>query len=320
MTKRRIISLAAVAALALGACSGGSDDDGASGTTVSTTPETTSAPAAAAPDCGDAVASYEPTFTLPAPRAMPAGTHMADIQQRGRLIVGTAADVLQFGFRNPKTGNIEGFDVDVAHAIANAIFGDPNAIEYKVINYAERIPSLVDGSVDIVAHTMTINCARWQQIAFSTEYYHAGQTVLVGTDSEATGIESFEGNGQKVCVARGSTNLEELVNEYPTVERVEVDDLSDCLVLFQQSAVDAITGDNTVMAGFEAQDPFAQQVGDKFTDEPYGLGINRDHPEFVQFVNLVLEQMRADGTLLDLQQTWIDDDTPPPPAVYGREP
>lgn len=322
MTKRRIIALAAVAALALGACSGGGDDGGASGTTASTTPETTTEPAVAVPDCGDPVASYEPTSALlPEPGSpMPEGSYMAEIQRHGRLIVGTAADVLQFGFRNPKTGNIEGFDVDVAHAIANAIFGDPNAIEYKVINYAQRIPSILDGSVDIVAHTMTINCARWQQIAFSTEYYHAGQTVLVGADSEATGIESFEGNGQKVCVAKGSTNLEELVNKYPTVERVEVDDLTDCLVLFQQSAVDAITGDNTVMAGFEAQDPFAQQVGDKFTDEPYGLGINRDHPEFVQFVNLVLEQMRADGTLLELQQTWIDDDTPPPPAVYGREP
>jgi polar amino acid transport system substrate-binding protein len=228
--------------------------------------------------------------------------------------------VLQFGFRNPISGDIEGFDVDVLHAVANAIFGDPNAIEYKVINYAQRIPSLLDNSVDIVAHTMTINCARWQQIAFSSEYYAAGQTVLVGIDSTATGIESFEGNGQKVCVAKGSTNLEELVNTYPTVERVEVDDLTDCLVLFQQSAVDAITGDNTVMAGFEAQDPFAHQVGEKFTQEPYGLGISQDHPEFVEFVNLVLEQMREDGSLLALQEKWINDSNPPPVAVYGREP
>ena len=319
--RRPVMALLAATALVLAACGGDDSGTGAGGApAVDDTTTTTAAAATPAPDCGDPVASYEPTFTLPTPGEMPEGTYMKQIQDRGRLVVGTAADVLQFGFRDPITGQIQGFDVDVVHAIAEAIFGDPNAVDYKVINYAQRIPSILDGSVDIVAHTMTINCARWQQIAFSTEYYHAGQTLLVGLNSEATGIESLVGTDQKVCVAKGSTNLEELEKNYPTIERVEVDDLTDCLVLFQQSAVDAITGDNTVMAGFEAQDPFAKQVGDKFTDEPYGLGISQEHPEFVEFVNLVLEQMREDGSLLRLQQEWIGDDTPPPPAVYGREP
>jgi polar amino acid transport system substrate-binding protein len=317
----RLAAVVCGAALVVGAC-GGADDGGAPTTAPTAASMPAAAPApAAAPECGNPVASYEPTSTLPAPGNMPDGTYMKEIQDSGRLVVGTAADVLQFGFRNPITGQIEGFDVDVAHAIANAIFGDPNAVEYKVINYAQRIPSILDGSVDIVAHTMTINCARWEQIAFSTEYYHAGQTLLVGSDSEITSIDDLVGSDLNVCVAEGSTNLEELQKpQYASIERVEVPDLTDCLVLFQQSAVDAITGDNTVMAGFEAQDPFAMQVGEKFTDEPYGLGISHDHPEFVEFVNLVLEDMRADDSLLGLQQEWIGDDTPPPPAVYGREP
>lgn len=306
--------------IVLAAC--GSTDGGADESTSVTTapPAAPVAVPAATADCGNPLASYEPTFDLPAPGDMPAGTYMREIQDRGRLIVGVSADTLLFGFRNPKSGEIEGFDVDVLHAVAKAIFGDPNAIEYKVINYGQRLPVLEDGEVDLVAHTMTINCDRWQRIAFSTEYYHAGQNLLVAFDSDVEEIEDLIGTDQTVCVSTGSTNLEELERSYPTIHRTEVDDLTDCLVLFQQSAVDAITGDNTVMAGFAAQDPFAKTVGRLFTDEPYGVGVNLGHPEMVEFVNLVLEQMREDGRLRKLAEEWLDEPTDPPPAVYGREP
>ena len=103
-----------------------------------------------------------------------------------------SADTLLFGYRNPLTGNLEGFDIDLVRQVAQAIFGDPNRVEYKVLTYAQRIPALQDGSVDIVADVMTINCERWQQIAFSSQYFDAGQKVLVRTDSPATGIAGPE--------------------------------------------------------------------------------------------------------------------------------
>ena len=320
MNGRRLLAVAAAGLLALSACGADGERDGAPDAVASAVGEQPAAAPAATPDCGDPVASYQPTFTLPAPGEMPDGTYMREIQDRGRLIVGVSADTLLFGSRDPISGRIQGFDIDVLRAVAEAIFGDPDAIEYRVINYAQRLPSLTDNSVDLVAHTMTINCARWEQIAFSSEYYHAGQNLLVGFDSDVTEIEDLVGTDQKVCVSTGSTNLEELQNNYPTIERVEVADLTDCLVLFQQSAVEAITGDNTVMAGFAAQDPFAKTVGRLFTDEPYGVGVNLDHPEMVEFVNLVLEQMRTDGRLEQLAVNWLGEATVPPPAVYGREP
>ncbi len=319
MTRRGLLGLAAASLVVVAACGTADGDTEPAPTTTIAAVEPAATPAST-PDCGDPLASYEPTFELPAPGAMPAGTYMEEIQQRGRLVVGVSSDTLLFGFRNPKSGEIEGFDIDVLHAIAEAIFGDPDAIEFKVINYAQRLPVLEDSSVDLVAHTMTINCARWERIAFSTEYYHAGQNLLVPFDSPVEEIEDLEGTDQTVCVAKGSTNIEELERNYPTIQREEVDDLTDCLVLFQQSAVDAITGDNTVMAGFAAQDPFSKPVGRLFTNEPYGVGVSLDHPEMVEFVNLVLEQMREDGRLFDLTVKWLGEPgTEPPPAVYGRE-
>ena len=131
--------------------------------------------------------SLRPKGTLPAPGKMPAGTHMAEIQKRGRLILGTSQDTLLFSSRNPFTGKVEGFDVDMGRQIAEAIFGDPDKIQIKVIGYDQRVDLAADGTVDLVADTMTMNCERWQDVNFSTVYYDAGQKVLVASDSPMRG-------------------------------------------------------------------------------------------------------------------------------------
>ena len=125
-----------------------------------------------------------------------------------------------------------------------------------------------------------------------------------------------------MCAVAGSTNIDNLA-AYPGVIAVSQEDITDCLVLFQQGSVDAITGDDTVLAGFAAQVPYAQVVGDAFTDEPYGLGIKKENVDFVRFVNSVLEEIRADGTWAEIYDRWLGDIAPPqdpPPALYGREP
>jgi polar amino acid transport system substrate-binding protein len=96
-----------------------------------------------------------------------------------------------------------------------------------------------------------------------------------------------------------------------------------CLVLFQEGKVDAITGDDTILAGLAAQDPYAVVVNaPAFTAEPYGLGVSKKHPEFVQFVNGVLAQMRSNGQWTTSYNTWLKSALGPAPAppvaVYGR--
>jgi len=316
-TARTIVVLAVAVALPLSACSTSSTpkQTAAHSTTTTTTP-----PSPPAATCPNPTASIAPSNTSLVPGVIPSGSYMAKIRARGYLVAGVSADTLLFGFRNPFSGQLEGFDIDMVRAVANEIFGDPNKISYKVLTYAQRIPALESGAVDIVADVMTINCDRWKQIDFSSEYFHAGQKVLVSTDSKANGINDL--NGKKVCAATGSTNIENLKN-YPKVIAVPVDDISDCMVLFQQDAVDAVTGDDTVLAGFVAQDPYAKMVGPEFTSEPYGLGIAKTHPDFVQYVNAIVEQMRVDGTWARMYRTWLHPTgavPQPPPPLYGRQP
>ena len=248
------------------------------------------------------------------------GPAVQRIRARGKLVAGVAADTYLLGARNARTGVIEGFDIDMVNAIAAKIFGSAKGhVELKVITASNRIPFLQDGTIDIVSRNMTVNCTRWQQIAFSEIYYDAGQKVLVGADSDATSIDAL--SGKKVCAPASTTTLTRLQDEFPNVEAVSAATHTECLVLFQQGKVDAITGDDTILAGFAAQDPYAKVVGEPISAEPYGLGMPADKVELVQFVNGVLDRMRSDGTWTSLYTKWLSVLGPapaPPVPVYGR--
>jgi polar amino acid transport system substrate-binding protein len=295
---------------------------GCSGTapTAATAPEAALAqvsPSPPAPSCGNAVASLRPPGALPAAGQMPAGSYMRAIQERGRLVAGVSQDTLLFGFLNPFSGQIEGFDIDVLHQIAQAIFGDPGKIEYRAITTADRIPKILDGSVDIVGRTFTINCARREQVDFSSVYFDAGQRVLVRKDSTAKGIQDL--GGKKVCATRGSTSIDHITQAASKPIPYPLADFTDCLVAFQNGEVDAISTDDAILAGLAAQDPYAKIVGDRFSDEPYGLGISLKHPEFTRFVNGVVDQMRVNGTWATIYTHWLKAPAPAPPAPAYKD-
>lgn len=314
---RRALVVMAVAAVALTGCTAGAYSE----TTLPEPSEPPGSTATAAPpappvECADPLVSYQPVADA---TAIPAGSTMAEIRARGRLVVGVSADSLLLGARDPISGDIEGFDIDMARLVAEAIFGDPDRIELRVITAAQRIPSLQDGTVDLVARNMTITCARWEDIAFSAEYYRSGQKVLVPLGSDVTSLDDLD--GQRVCAPAGSTSLTKL-EEFEGVEAVPAATHTDCLVRFQQGDVDAITGDDTVLAGLAAQDPYATVVGEAFTDEPYGLGMNAEAVDLVRYVNAVLDQAKADGTWAASYDRWLAPALGPAPApptsVYGR--
>jgi polar amino acid transport system substrate-binding protein len=241
---------------------------------------------------------------------MPAGTYLGEIERRGRLVLGTSQDTLLFSSRNPRTGEVEGFDVDMGRQLAAAIFGDPEKLQIKVIGYDKRVPLAAAGidpakpnaGVDIVADTMTMNCERWEKVNFSSVYYDAGQKVLVANTSKVRGIADL--GGKRVCAATGSTSLENIAKAPSKPYAVGRPGFADCLVALQQNEVDAVSTDDTILAGLAAQDPYVKVVGDKFTREPYGMAMPQDD-DFTRFVNAVLEKNRANGTWARTYDKWL---------------
>ncbi len=315
--RTRLVAVAALTVLAAAGCSG--DSSPLPGRPSAPAASTPAGPAAPADKSCNPRASLKPAGALPAPGRMPAGSYMAKIQAAGRLVLGTSQDTLLFSSRNPFTGKVEGFDVDMGRQIAAAIFGDPDKIQIKVIAYDARVSSVVEGKVDLVADTMTANCARWKDVNFSSIYYDAGQKVLVSSASKARRIEDL--GGRKVCAAKGSTSYDNIGKVASKPIAVDRPGFGDCLVAFQQNEVDAISTDDTILVGLAAQDPYAKVVGPRFTDEPYGMAMNNDHPEFTRFVNAVLAKNRANGTWKATYERWLGDfgAAPQPPVAEYRD-
>jgi len=90
---------------------------------------------------------------------------------------------------------------------------------------------------------------------------------------------------------------------------------TDCLVLLQQGDVVAISTDDSILDGLAAQDPWTKIIGKPLTSEPYGLAISKQHPEFVRFVNAVLQQLRTDGQWEASYAHWLGHPVPPPPQA-----
>jgi polar amino acid transport system substrate-binding protein len=231
-----------------------------------------------------------------------------------------SADSLLLGSRNPLTGQIEGFDIDVVRAIAQAIFGNPDKVQLTVIQSSDRIPVLQNDKVDVVVRNMTMTCSRWNDIAFSAEYYQSGLKILVKKGSEVTTLAGL--SGKKVC-APNATSTMDAVKATPGVQAVGAATHTGCLVLFQEGKVDAIAGDDTVLAGLVAQDPYASVPKmDPLTSEPYGVGIAKDKVGLVRYVNRVLDTVKSDGRWKAMYDKWfaraLGPAPEPPPSVYGR--
>jgi polar amino acid transport system substrate-binding protein len=311
-------------------------------TPVSTYPAVTVP--SAQPTAADVVASARPLSPMPPPGQMPYGSGMRQVQDRGKLVAGVYQDVLEFGYLDPVSNEFQGFDIDLVREIAAAIFGDPNNVEFKVLTSAQRIASLQSDEqraallanselmqqlgisasdvqsaphVDVVAATMTINAVRKQAIDFSEVYYDAGQRVLVYRTSAYQGIQDL--SGRRVCSVKGSTSEQNAkqVNPYIVLESESF--YADCLRDIEERKVSAVTTDDVILSSLAAQNPNLKLVGDKFTDEPYGVGVQKDRPQMVAFVNGVIAQMKQNGRWTRIYDDWLGRFAPapqPPTATY----
>jgi polar amino acid transport system substrate-binding protein len=271
-------------------------------------PEPPQPPQEPAPDC-DRTASLRPFAN-----AAEADAAVSKIRARGRLIVGLDIGSNLFSFRDPISGEISGFDVDIAGEVARDIFDSPSQVEYRILSSAERITALQKSQVDIVVKTMSITCERRKLVNFSTVYLTANQRILTARDSVIT--QASDLSGRRVCVTRGTTSLRRLRQIAPAPIIVSVVNWADCLLALQQRQVDAVSTDDSILAGLVSQDPYLHIVGPNMGQEPYGIGVPLNNPGLVRFVNGTLERIGRDGTWNTLYRKWLTvlGPAPSPPA------
>ena len=296
MRKRLLLALLAVATVIAGCGS----DDSTTGTTGTTGGGGTS------------------------PSTFPPGSTMDAIQKKGKITIGTKFDQPLFGLK-ALSGQPEGFDVEIAKLVATAIFGSnlSGKTEFVETPSAVREQSIIDGKVDLIAATYTINDARKEKVGFAGPYYIAGQSILVKKDNTAiTGLDTL--GGKKVCTVLGSTPLKTLQQRAPTADlSILFDTYTKCVDALKDGRVEAVSTDNVILLGYIKDNPNQfQLVGETFTQEPYGIGVKKDDTVFRNFVNDTLEKAYRDGTWARIfesqvgKPTQIPTPTPPPINRY----
>ncbi len=272
-----LLAAAFGAGLVLAACGGDDDDD---------------------PDDPD-----DPGTPIAAPTFAPDST-MGRLQAGGKLVVGVKFDQPGFGFKDPITGEVDGFDVALGREIGRALGLEEDQIEFVEAVTARRIALLEGGDVDIVIATMTITEERKQSVDFSRPYYVAGQSILVSADNDD--IEEVEDlNGRRVCSVEGSTSAANLERSAPRAERVLLEAYTDCVSQLKDGTVEAVTTDDSILLQFIARDQSMKIVGDTFSEEPYGIGVAKGREDLVAFLDTILNNMLEDGRWERLYDQYV---------------
>lgn len=281
MRLKRLLALIAVGALAIGgsaACSGKSklnektkDADKASG-----------------------------TYTIVKNPKFPAGSTMAKLAKAKHIKIGVKFDQPGIGYKNPATGKVEGYDIEIAKIIAGQLgldYNDKSQVEFTETVSKNRETFLENGTVDMIVASYSITPERKQLVGFAGPYYETGQDLLIRTSDKGKIKGPDDLAGKKVCSVTGSTPLANIQKNYPKAKPVALAEYSDCVTQLKNNTVDALTTDAPILLGYAAQSPDQLTVvGKTFSTEKYGVGVNKSANDFRTWIDDVLEKSFSDGS------------------------
>jgi glutamate transport system substrate-binding protein len=211
------------------------------------------------------------------------------------IVIGTKFDQPGLGLKNPD-GTMSGFDVDVAKYIAKELGYNEDKIEWKEAPSAQRETLIQNGQVEYIVATYSITDSREEKVSFAGPYLVTGQSLLVRKDdTDITGEASLQ-NNKRLCSVSGSTPAQRIKDKYPGVQLQQYDTYSACVEALKNGAVDAVTTDEVILAGYAAQTPGAfKLVGGTFSEERYGVGLKKGNTELQTKINDAIVKMESDG-------------------------
>ncbi|MEV7571363.1 glutamate ABC transporter substrate-binding protein [Streptomyces tanashiensis] len=226
-----------------------------------------------------------------------AGGALRDHDDGDEIVVGIKFDQPGIGLKTPD-GTYTGFDVDVATYIAKQLGHDPADIVWKEAKSADRETLLQRGDVDFIAASYSINDKRAEKVDFAGPYLLAHQDVLIRADDDSIKKPS-DLNNKKLCSVTGSTSAQNVKDKIaPDAQLQEYGGYSECLTGLENGVIDAVTTDDSILAGYAAQPEFKGKFklgGFKMSNENYGIGVQKGS-DLKAEINTALEKMVADGS------------------------
>jgi polar amino acid transport system substrate-binding protein len=264
-------------------------------------------------------------MAIAAPAAMAQEKSLLDdILARGKLIVGTGSTNAPWHFKD-ESGNLVGFDIDIARMIANGLFKDPNKVEFVEQSSDARIPNVTTGKVDITCQFMTVTAERAQQVGVTIPYYREGVGLLLKADGKYKSFDDLKkaGSGAVVSVLQ-NVYAEDMV--HAALPEAKVDQYESVDLMYQ--ALDSGQADASATDQSSVQWLVVQQPG-KYVDSGYGWGpqsyscaVKRGDQQWLNFVNTVLHEAMTGVDFPTYQASfkkWFGVDLPVPAIGFPVE-
>lgn len=226
------------------------------------------------------------------------------IKEKGVLTVGVKEDVPGFGLRDTGSGEIEGYEIDLAKKVAEEILGDPEAVELVPVTAKTRGPLLDNGEVDMVIATFTITEERKETYHFTPGYYEDAVGLLVKKDKGYTGLKDLDGT--TIGVSQSSTTKDAILAEAEqygiTLKFSEYATYPEIKAALDSNRVQAFSVDRSILSGY--LDDSTEILPDRFATQDYGIAVKKQNTELGELVDGLITAWDGDGTLAELQKEW----------------
>ncbi len=233
----------------------------------------------------------------------PSGDLLKTVTGRGKLIVGVKYDSPPFGFMDAGRA-LQGYEIDIAHRLAEEILGNPKAVAFTQVNSSTRVATLNARQVDFVLATMTITPDREKVVDFSSPYYKAAQAVMVRHDSPIRTLDDLA--DKRIIYVIGTTGEANLKERYPKAKLLGFKASTEAFSAFYAGRADAFSTDDAILNGFMKEYCGLRLLDERLSEEPYGIAFRKDEASkpLQAKVEEALEAMAQDGTLERFRKKW----------------
>ncbi len=224
---------------------------------------------------------------------------------RDRLTAGTAFDLPGMGYRNPNTGEMEGFEVEIARAVARELLGDPARIEFVRVLPDNRLETLEENRADIVISQLTITPDRLERVDFSAPYLVGREAILVRKDSGIKAYEDLE--GKRVALAAGSISLRRMRIALTNSTLIVTPEEAGGVQAVVKGEADAASNDDAnlhrMLKNLVHPEEFEViDIGAHFDEKPFGIAVKKGNHELLNELNEIIEKLATSGKIAELEK------------------
>ena len=225
------------------------------------------------------------------------------IISRGIIKVGINTESKPFGFYD-ENGNLTGYDVDLAHYIAQYILKNPDLLEIIPVTPSNRLIKASTGEVDMVISTVTITPQRQEVVSFSIPYDSAGQALMVRKNSKITSVGDL--SGQSVGVIFGTTAEKNMAKLAPTASLRGFRSYNEAYQALKAGQINAITSDDTLLNRYAIDDDEVIILPRRYSNEPYGIAFKKGDTtkKLKENLDFAIKDMKQKNVLNRLHKKW----------------